>query len=172
MTTQSKLLIPLATLLLFGIVLLSSLVRSNQSFTKISEAKKNNPSPIPTLASVSCEFPNTSQKTPISVYIKGTSLRVKGLTLKLKGKGNMLIKRNGVWIWEDGAKDGRITTFTRKKKENDSFVFIEDSPNQMVNNLLDIVQEETQLCKKDSYPNAVFDIPKDIVFTNIPNKKK
>ncbi len=172
MTAKFKLLIPLVTLSLFGVTLLSSFVRSNQHFNQISEAKNNVPSPTITPVSVLCDFSIQSQKTPISVYIKGTSLRVKGLTLQLKQKGNMLIKRNWVWVWEDGAKEGMLFTFIRKSKINKSFVLIDNSPNQMVNDLLDIVEEQKQLCKKGSYSDVIFIIPKDIVFTSIPNPKK
>jgi len=169
---KSKIVFLAILIILFGVVVLSSAFRSAQLVQLQSQAQKHNPTPTSKPVPLLCQLSSSLEKTNILIYVKGPSMRIKGLTLKTKDKGNALIRFNRVWFWEDASKEGTTFIFNRQSEQNSPFVIVNTDPNLIINRLLDMIETARNTCKLSPYPDTVFTIPRNVVFSNLKEQKK
>jgi len=115
-----------------------------------------------------CEYPDDKGNT-MTTYIKGEKIRGTGYVSDSKSQGEFLMRDNKMYTWDTKTKKGVIIGFNEDiSTQTSKITQSPDQKSQTVENL----EKYKEYCKVVVIPDSMFDVPKDVQFTDLEEQMK
>ncbi len=138
---------------------------AEQGFVSIREA-------IAKKISLKCEYPDDKGNI-VTSYIKGEMVRVMGYLSGEGDQGNMLMRDNKLYIWDDQTKKGTMMmlsqpTGIQSAEKSNQTTSLTDKKTETIENM----EKYKNYCKVEAVADSVFTVPTDVQFIDWEEQMK
>lgn len=109
----------------------------------------------------SCTYPDPTGKTRITTYVKNGVIRVSNIINQESAAGNMIMKDNKIWIWDEVKKEGMIFSINKDQ------ITPGQSQKDQREEMIDEMQKNSQFCKIENVSDSLFTPPSNVKFQDL-----